>query len=64
MSILRKLYELREQVANDQLVIDINPETVKEVKKPLNNCSFSVIIHSVRKESDLPENGKRNDREA
>ena len=33
MSILRKLYELREQVANDQLVIDITPETVKEVKK-------------------------------
>ena len=33
MSILRKLYELREQVANDKLVIDINPETVKEVKK-------------------------------
>lgn len=33
MSILRKLYELREQVANDQLVIDINPETVKEDKK-------------------------------
>ena len=33
MSILKKLYELREQVANDQLVIDINPETVKEVKK-------------------------------
>ena len=33
MSILRKLCEMREQVANDQLVIDINPETVKEVKK-------------------------------
>lgn len=34
MSILKKLYELREQVANDQLVIDnINPETVKEIKK-------------------------------
>lgn len=33
MSILKKLYELREQVTNDQLVIDINPETVKEDKK-------------------------------
>ena len=33
MSILRKLYELREQVANDQLVIDINTENVKEDKK-------------------------------
>ena len=32
MSILKKLYELREQVANDQLVIDINPETVKDSK--------------------------------
>lgn len=32
MNILKRLYELREQVANDQLVIDINPETVKEDK--------------------------------
>ena len=33
MSILKRLYELREQVANDQLVIDdINTETVKDSK--------------------------------
>ena len=34
MSILKRLFELREQVANDHLIIDdINTEDVKEDKK-------------------------------